>query len=73
MNRTSTDMTEKEDELAVTAEVSTPTVARRPETGWARARRLRGRGIRTCLRPTLDDNAGHMRQEDDWNVVRGED
>ncbi|MER6274422.1 hypothetical protein [Streptomyces sp900105755] len=57
----------------MTAEVSNPIVARRPETGWARARRLRGQGIRTCLRPKLDDNAGRMRQGDDWNVVRGED
>ncbi|MER6223415.1 hypothetical protein ACWCYL_14005 [Streptomyces sp. 900105755] len=58
----------------MTAEVSDPIAARRPETGWARARRLRGQGIRTCLRPTLDDNAGRrVRQGDDWNVVRGED
>ncbi|MEW1773329.1 hypothetical protein [Streptomyces sp. NPDC086777] len=57
----------------MTAEAGNPIVVRRPETGWARTRRLRGRGIRTCLRATLDDTAGHTRQGDDWNVVRGED
>ncbi|MFG3025022.1 hypothetical protein ACGFZQ_42115 [Streptomyces sp. NPDC048254] len=57
----------------MTAEVSNPTAVRRPETGWSRARRLRGQGIRTCMRATLDNNAGRLRQRDDWNVVRGED
>ncbi|GAB2471162.1 hypothetical protein [Streptomyces incanus] len=44
-----------------------------PETGWARARRLHGRRIRTCERATIDGDAGRMRRGDDWNVVRGED
>ncbi|MER6082897.1 hypothetical protein [Streptomyces sp. NPDC001833] len=59
----------------MTAEASNPIAVRRhrPETGWARARRLRGRGIRTCMRATLDNDPGQARQEDDWNVVRGED
>ncbi|MET9090438.1 hypothetical protein ABZX77_52850 [Streptomyces sp. NPDC004237] len=57
----------------MTTEASNPTVVRRAETGWARARRLRGQGIRTCVRATLDANAGRVRQADDWNVVRGED
>ncbi|CAL9349952.1 MULTISPECIES: hypothetical protein [unclassified Streptomyces] len=48
---------------------------RRPETGWARARRLRGQGpLRTCL-PAVDRNttpaAPVTRAE--GNVVRGED
>ncbi|MGW2962416.1 hypothetical protein ACWDGI_28690 [Streptomyces sp. NPDC001220] len=55
------------------AEASKPTAVRRPETGWARARRLRGPGIRTCMRATLDNDAGRLRHRDDWNVVRGED
>ncbi|MEU6577888.1 hypothetical protein [Streptomyces sp. NPDC046805] len=57
----------------MTTEASNPIVVRRPETGWARARRLRGQGIRTCMRATLDNNAGRLRQGDGWNVVRGED
>ncbi|MGW7236737.1 hypothetical protein [Streptomyces sp. NPDC054804] len=57
----------------MTAEASKPTAVRRPETGWARARRLRGPGIRTCMRAKLDNDAGRLRHKDDWNVVRGED
>ncbi|MFI8305459.1 hypothetical protein ACIF80_18845 [Streptomyces sp. NPDC085927] len=43
------------------------------ETGWAKARRLRGQRIRTCERATLDGDARQTRQGGDWNVVRGED
>ncbi|MEU2617845.1 hypothetical protein ABZ642_06680 [Streptomyces sp. NPDC007157] len=43
------------------------------ETGWAKARRLRGKGIRTWVRATIDGDAGRPRRGDDWNVVRGED
>jgi hypothetical protein len=57
----------------VATEASNPIVVRRAETGWARARGLRGQGIRTCVRATLDNEAGRLRQGDDWNVVRGED
>ncbi|MEV6765524.1 hypothetical protein AB0N16_33765 [Streptomyces sp. NPDC051105] len=57
----------------MTAKASNPTAVRRPETGWARARRLRGQGIRTCMRATLDNTTGRLRQREDWNVVRGED
>jgi hypothetical protein len=57
----------------VTTEASNPIVVRRAETGWARARRLREQGIRTCVRATLDTTAGRLRLGDDWNVVRGED
>lgn len=47
--------------------------ARGSETGWAKARRLRGKGIRTWVRATTDGTAGRPRSGDDWNVVRGED
>ncbi|MEV7323124.1 hypothetical protein [Streptomyces sp. NPDC093970] len=57
----------------MTAEASSPTAVRRAETGWARARRLRGRGIRTCLRAKFDQDAGQPRQDDDGIIVRGED
>ncbi|MFF4119895.1 hypothetical protein [Streptomyces sp. NPDC001714] len=57
----------------MTAEAGDRTAVRRPETGWAKARRLRGKAVRTCLRATLDNSAGRLRQGDDWNVVRGED
>ncbi|MEV7149053.1 hypothetical protein AB0O05_21445 [Streptomyces sp. NPDC093084] len=58
----------------MTAETLGTTVVCRPETGWARARRLRGRGgVRTCLRATLDHEPRGTRRDDDWNVVRGED
>ncbi|MGW1506374.1 hypothetical protein ACWCQW_49425 [Streptomyces mirabilis] len=57
----------------MTVEVRKTGTVRRPETGWARARRLRGRGIRTCERATLDGDTQQLRQDDDWNVVRGED
>ncbi|MER6678596.1 hypothetical protein [Streptomyces sp. NPDC000983] len=58
----------------MTAEITTMRVDRRsPETGWARARRLRGEPVRTCVRARLDGDAGQLRQDADWNVVRGED
>ncbi|WP_309097325.1 hypothetical protein [Streptomyces sp.] len=48
---------------------------RRPETGWSKARRLRGAAApRTCL-PAVEDRAApagaHSGPE--WNIVRGED
>ncbi|MFE1443568.1 hypothetical protein [Streptomyces sp. NPDC058739] len=57
----------------MTGEASITTVARPPETGWARARRLRGQSIRTCVRAIADGNAAQPRQGADANVVRGED
>ncbi|WP_320777768.1 hypothetical protein [Streptomyces sp. CRN 30] len=59
----------------MTAHTTDTPVARRPETGWATARQLRGKGVRTCV-PALDaeDTAvtvEHTRPED--NIVRGED
>ncbi|MFD8810883.1 hypothetical protein ACFV23_05175 [Streptomyces sp. NPDC059627] len=58
---------------AVTAEATHTNVVRHLETGWARARRLRGHRMRTCLRATLDTDTAQVRQGDEWNVVRGED
>ncbi|MGW2686747.1 hypothetical protein ACWC6I_26785 [Streptomyces sp. NPDC001414] len=43
------------------------------ETGWATARRLRGKGIRTWVRATAEGGRDQPRRGDDWNVVRGED
>jgi hypothetical protein len=44
------------------------------ETGWAKARRQRGRGVRTCL-PAIEHRGSAERRaapgED--NIVRGED
>lgn len=50
-------------------------VARQHETGWSKARRLRGKAaLRTCL-PAVEDRraqgAAHSGAE--WNIVRGED
>ncbi|MFJ4809105.1 hypothetical protein [Streptomyces longwoodensis] len=53
-----------------------PTSVDRPETGWARARRLsRGRvAVRTCVPAVLEaDAAPGMRGGAEWNIVRGED
>lgn len=50
-------------------------VRRRPETGWARARRLRGRGVvRTCVPAVADaDAASALCTGSEGNIVRGED
>ncbi|WP_322724360.1 hypothetical protein [Streptomyces spongiae] len=44
------------------------------ETGWAKARRQRGRGLRTCL-PALETRSLRRRAgaDADSNIVRGED
>ncbi|MGW3679391.1 hypothetical protein [Streptomyces prasinus] len=62
----------------MTVDVRKKDTVRPSETGWARARRLRGQGIRTCERATIDRAAadggvGRSRREGEWNVVRGED
>ncbi|KUO05184.1 hypothetical protein [Streptomyces caeruleatus] len=47
---------------------------RRPETGWARARRLRGREIRTWVRAmAADGDGGQPRGATQDNIVRGDD
>ncbi|MER8220237.1 hypothetical protein ABTZ58_06495 [Streptomyces sp. NPDC094143] len=46
---------------------------RRPETGWSKARRLRGKAApRTCL-PAVEDRAAPAHSGPEWNIVRGED
>ncbi|MFC5957390.1 hypothetical protein ACFP51_23855 [Streptomyces pratens] len=57
----------------MTVEVRKKDTVHPSETGWARARRLRGQRIRTCERATLDGDAGQVRRGGDWNVVRGKD
>ncbi|WP_266393551.1 hypothetical protein [Streptomyces canus] len=48
-------------------------VARRPETGWSRTRRLRGKGdLRTCL-PAIEDRATTTASGGEGNIFRGED
>ncbi|MGW1952798.1 hypothetical protein ACWCPI_08525 [Streptomyces sp. NPDC001920] len=54
----------------MTAQAEKTTTVRRPETGWATARRLRGQCIRTWVRATVE---GDERRGDEWNLVRGED
>lgn len=59
--------------VEVTEEAMKTPAVRGPETGWARARRLRGQTIRTCVRAKTDGDPGQPRSQDDWNVVLGED
>ncbi|MEW2131477.1 hypothetical protein [Streptomyces sp. NPDC005435] len=42
------------------------------ETGWARARRLRGRRVRTCVAAVVTDDTP-PRAGAEGNIVRGED
>ncbi|MEU4153170.1 hypothetical protein [Streptomyces sp. NPDC026659] len=42
------------------------------ETGWARARRLRGRRVRTCVAAVVPKDSA-PRTGTEWNIVRGED
>ncbi|MCT7355584.1 hypothetical protein N4P33_26010 [Streptomyces sp. 15-116A] len=59
----------------MTSEISDKPRPRRPETGWARARRLRGQDpLRTCLPAVVDRTSsttsnGSMEE----TIVRGED
>lgn len=47
---------------------------RRPETGWAKARRLRGREIRTCVRAmAADGDGGQPKGGPEDNIVKGDD
>ncbi|MGW0336246.1 hypothetical protein ACWD0J_31110 [Streptomyces sp. NPDC003011] len=59
----------------MTAQISDQPVVRRPETGWSRARRLRGaRALRTCLPAVEDGNAPRTAQTGtEGNIFRGED
>jgi hypothetical protein len=58
----------------VTADVRKSSTIRRPDTGWERERRRRGRGVRTCVPATVDADAARQTLMDaEWNIVRGED
>jgi hypothetical protein len=59
----------------VTTSTQEKPVRRRPETGWARARRLRGRGVvRTWVPAVADaDAASAVGTCPEDNIVRGED
>lgn len=47
-------------------------VARRPETGWSRTRRLQGKAdLRTCL-PAIEDRTATA-STGEGNIFRGED
>jgi hypothetical protein len=58
----------------VTAQTPEKPVVQHPETGWAEARRLRRRSVRTCL-PAVEDCVGPHQDHtgSEWNIVRGED
>ncbi|MEU5320247.1 hypothetical protein AB0G67_26375 [Streptomyces sp. NPDC021056] len=59
----------------MTAHMLEKPVARRPETGWARARRLRGRTVVRTWVPAVVDSDGTyaMGPVAEGNIVRGED
>lgn len=58
----------------MTAHTTEKPVAQHPETGWAEARRLRRKNVRTCL-PAVEDRTGPRQDHtgSEWNIVRGED
>lgn len=61
--------------MGVTSETSDEPRPRGPETGWARARRLRGGDpLRTCL-PAVDRDTTSTTSNTgvEGNIVRGED
>lgn len=61
--------------MLVTTETSGKPVARRLETGWSQARRLRSRGVpRTCV-PAVEDGSTTRAPQpgQESNIVRGED
>ncbi|WP_328492255.1 hypothetical protein OHS59_05455 [Streptomyces sp. NBC_00414] len=52
---------------------STQDIVRRPETGWAQARRRRVGGVRIHLSATADRDSRRTSAEPEGNIVRGED
>ncbi|WNM33056.1 hypothetical protein RKE30_23035 [Streptomyces sp. Li-HN-5-11] len=58
----------------MTAHTTEKPVVQRSETGWAQARRLRRKGVRTCL-PAIEDRTDPHEEHTgaEWNIVRGED
>ncbi|MFE9836659.1 hypothetical protein ACFYP4_16235 [Streptomyces sp. NPDC005551] len=57
----------------MTADVRNDSSMRRPETGWAEARRGRGSAIRTCVAARAERDGRQAQTGSDWNIVRGED
>jgi hypothetical protein len=58
----------------VTSQIVEKPVARRPETGWSRTRRLQGKGdLRTCLPAIEDRTATTTASTGEGNIFRGED
>jgi hypothetical protein len=58
----------------VTTETGEKPIARRPETGWSKARRLRGKSALRTWVPAVEDRSERtMRAGQEGNIVRGED
>ncbi|MEV0224079.1 hypothetical protein [Streptomyces sp. NPDC050704] len=57
----------------MTADVSKKSTIRRPETGWAKARRRRASCIRTYVPAVVDRDTRQAQSTPEWNIVRGED
>ncbi|MGY6026649.1 hypothetical protein [Streptomyces spinosirectus] len=59
----------------MTAQTTEKLVIRRPESGWSKARRLRGKGVvRTCIPAVPESDATRTDQYGpEENIVRGED
>ncbi|MFV0132250.1 hypothetical protein ACLGIH_03115 [Streptomyces sp. HMX87] len=60
---------------SVITDASEKPVARRPETGWSEARRLRGKSVLRTWVPAVEDGSAPRtaRPEPEPNIVRGED
>ncbi|MFE1858956.1 hypothetical protein [Streptomyces anandii] len=58
----------------MTAHIGEKPAVESPETGWAKARRLRREHVRTCV-PAVGDRGGPDRDRvgSESNIVRGED
>ncbi|MFG1666188.1 hypothetical protein [Streptomyces sp. Y7] len=58
----------------MTARTAKKDVLHVPETGWIKARHLRGKPIRTCVAPFEDRRSARpARSGSEGNIVRGED
>ncbi|MET7854741.1 hypothetical protein [Streptomyces avermitilis] len=58
----------------MTAQTTRKSVVSRPRTGWAKARHLRGDGVRTCVSARDDgERTRPPEQGVEGNIVRGED
>ncbi|EKX65089.1 hypothetical protein Sipo8835_41280 [Streptomyces ipomoeae] len=59
----------------MTRDIKEKPAPRVTETGWAKARRLRDRKVRTCVAAVADETAvpPAARTGAEWNIVKGED